>query len=424
MKLFISKSDLWGTFKIPGSKSHTIRALFLSSLAEGESTIRKPLISDDARSAVRTCEAFGAEIEFSKDRDEFRVKGFNGMPKVPKSIVDVGNSGTTLRIGLSTAALVNGKTIFTGDEQIKRRPLANLLESINDLGAKCISTNNNGCAPVEIFGRAIGGSTQIDAVTSQFLTSLLINTPFLEKNTEIRVTKLNEKPYVDMTLWWLDKLNIKYENNNFERFYIPGNQKIESFQLDIPGDFSSATFFMILGAISGNEVVLENLDITDTQGDKKVLYILEEMGAEVKIIGNTIKIKGGNLKGMEIDMNDIPDALPAMAVVGTFAEGETRLLNVPQARIKETDRITVMYEELKKLGADIEELEDGLIIRKSTLKGTNVNGHHDHRVVMSLAIAGLNIQGQTIIDTAEAMNVTFPQFFDLLKDNGGNVELY
>ncbi|MDF2524146.1 MAG: aroA, partial [Clostridiales bacterium] len=229
--------------------------------------------------------------------------------------------------------------------------------------------------------------------------------------------------YAEITLWRLNKQGIKYENHDYKTINIYGRQKYNSFNMPIPGDFSSATFFMVLAAISGEEFVLENLDITDPQGDKLILSILEDMGAKVNIQNQSITIKGDKLVGREIDMNSIPDALPAMAVAGCFAEGETRLVNVPQARLKETDRIRVMFEELSKMGADITELPDGLVIRQSKLKGCNVSGHDDHRIVMSLAIAGLNTEGSTTIDTAEAMSVTFPEFAEFIKNCGGDIEL-
>lgn len=251
----------------------------------------------------------------------------------------------------------------------------------------------------------------------------MVNCPLLEKDTEVSLIRLNEIPYVEMTLWWLDKQGIRYSNDNFKNFMIYGSQEYKPFDITIPGDFSSATFFAVLAAVSGCEILLENLDMTDPQGDKAVFSILESMGAVITYEGNSIRVKGNGLKGMEIDMNSIPDALPAMAVAGCFAEGETRLVNVPQARLKETDRIRVMFEELSKMGADIEELPDGLIIKKSRLKGCRVKGHYDHRIVMALAVAGLNIDGDTIIDTAEAMNVTFPEFVKLVHSCGGNAEL-
>lgn len=402
--------------RIPGSKSHTIRALFISSLASGESHILQPLISEDALSAVKVCESFGACIDASEEG--YAVKGFGKMPRVPEDVVNVGNSGTSLRFGLSVAALAEGYTVFTGDKQIRKRPLGPLIEAINNLGAAAFTTRGDGMAPAVIKGRMKGGNTRIDAYTSQFLSSLLISCPLLENDTEIDVIMLNEVPYVEMTLWWLDKQGIKYENDGFKKIFIHGGQEYKGFDTCIPGDFSSATFFIALAAISGDEIILENLDVKDPQGDKLVLSILESMGARVDYRGDCIIVKGDKLKGMEIDMNSIPDALPAMAVAGCFADGETRLVNVPQARLKETDRISVMCHELKKMGAHISELPDGLIIRKSKLRGCEVDGHYDHRVVMALAVAGLNAEGDTFVKTAESVNVTFPDFINLAKNCG------
>lgn len=272
-------------------------------------------------------------------------------------------------------------------------------------------------------GRLKGGSTELDAFTSQYLSSILITAPLLDSDTEIIITRLNEKPYVEMTMWWLDGQGIEYSNEDFRRIKIKGGQRYRAFCTEIPGDFSSATFFMVLAAVSGEEFVLKNLDMTDPQGDKMVLRYLADMGAEVSCRENGIAIKGKELKGIEIDMNATPDALPAMAVAGCFARGETRLVNVPQARVKETDRIRVMCTELAKMGADIEELPDGLVIRESKLRGCRVNGHGDHRIVMALTIAGLNAEGETCIETAEAVDVTFPEFPMLIRQCGGDIRL-
>lgn len=421
MLLKVRKSETCGCIRIPGSKSHTIRALFFSSLADGQSVIGNPLISNDALSAVEVCRSLGAQIDNQGDR--FIVNGFNGIPKTPENIIDVGNSGTTLRFGVMAAGLNDGCSVFTGDYQIRRRPLGPLIDAMNNLGADVFSTRGNGMAPVVVRGRLKGGRTGLDAVTSQYLSSILIHAPLLENDSEIEIIRLNEAPYVEMTLWWLDRLGIRYENNCFKSFHIKGGQSYKSFNAAIPGDFSSATFFMVLAAISGGEFLLQNLDMSDPQGDKRVLSYLESMGARIQVRNDGIMIKGEKLKGIEIDMNSTPDALPAMAAAGCFAEGETRLVNVPQARLKETDRIRVMCGELARMGADITELPDGLVIRNSRLKGCSVCGHDDHRVVMALAIAGLNIDGETVIDTAEAMNVTFPEFPVLIRSCGGNIEL-
>jgi 3-phosphoshikimate 1-carboxyvinyltransferase len=419
MKFIVNKSEIKGTVSIPGSKSHTIRALFFASLAKGKSTVKKPLISEDAVSALKACKAFGSRIEGISDG--YIIEGFAGKPSIPANVIDVGNSGTTLRIALSTASLIDGYTVFTGDDQIRNRPIGPVLDALVNFKAQAVSVLNNGKAPAIIKGKAVGGFTEIDAVSSQFLTSLLINCPLMENDSEIRVKRLNEVPYVDMTLWWLDKLGIKYDNDDYKSFHVKGGQEYRNFDMTIPADFSSATFFIVLAAISGGEITIENLDLTDPQGDKKILDIISAMGASVTMNGKNITIRGNSLKGIEIDMNSIPDALPAMAVAGCFAEGTTRLVNVPQARLKETDRIKVMHDELNKMGARIEELPDGLVIHQSKLKPANVEGHGDHRIVMALAVAGLNLDGETVIDTAEAAAVTFPTFPELIRSCGGSI---
>ncbi len=421
MQFIVRKSDMRGTVSIPGSKSHTIRALFIASLAEGRSVISCPLLSRDTFSAVDVCRAFGARFE--NTGKSFLIDGFAGVPSIPENIVDVGNSGTSLRFAMMTAGLAEGWTVFTGDYQIRARPLGPLIRAMNALGGNVFSVRGNDMAPVAVGGRLKGGSAELDAFTSQYLSSILINAPLLDNDTEVVVTRLNERPYVEMTMWWLDNQGIEYQNDDFKVIRIKGGQKYKPFDMTIPGDFSSATFFMVLAAVSGGEFLLKNLDMSDPQGDKKVLDYLAEMGAVVTHTADGVLIKGNGLKGIEIDMNSTPDALPAMAVAGCFAEGETRLVNVPQARMKETDRIKVMTSELSKMGADIEELPDGLVIRQSKLKGCRVNGHDDHRIVMALAVAGLNSEGETQIETAEAVNVTLPAFPSMVRECGGNIEL-
>jgi len=420
MKFEVTKSKISGEVFIPGSKSHTIRALFFALLANGESKIFNPLESDDAISALNIVLHFGAKVE--KEDKHYIVQGVNGKLRLPDDVINVGNSGTTLRIAISLASLIDGWTVFTGDHQIRNRVLEPLILALNNFGATVVSTRNNYKAPILVKGIARGGKTDLDAVTSQFLTSLLISCPLMEKDTVIKITRLNEQPYVDMTLWWLDKFGIKYENNSYKEFFIKGGQSYKSFSETIPGDFSSATFFLVLASINKSKIKLYNLDMSDVQDDKRVIEILKEMGAKIEINDKekSVTIEGGDLKGIEIDMNDIPDALPALAVAGCFARGETKLLNVYQARLKETDRIKVMATELTKMGARITELEDGLIIKESKLMSANVNGHFDHRVVMALTIAGLNVEGKTIVDTAEAASVTFPEFADYIKKCNGN----
>lgn len=401
---------------VPSSKSHSIRAVFIAGLAKGVSHIKNLLFSDDVMSAVETIKKFGAKVKLSKDCTV--IYGVGGQVRAPKEIIDVGNSGTTLRFAMMVAAIANGATILTGDEQIKKRPIKDLVKLIRNLGGRVEFIENKDYVPIKIYGGIEGGESSLDALTSQYLSSALISCPLLRNNTKIDLIRLNERPYVDMTMWWLNKQNIKYINNLPKDVTIFGGQGYSGFDEGIVGDYSSATFFVVLAAISGRSIVLKNLSADDVQGDKRVLDVISEFGAKVLWRDNEVCVTGDKLVGQVVDMNDIPDALPALAVLGCFAEGETKLINVEQARYKETDRIHVMCEELLKLGANVREMEDGLIIDKSNLHGGNVFGHKDHRVVMALSVLGACIEDDVIIEDVECVDITFPGFFRELCNLG------
>jgi len=427
MHLIARPSRLSGSVPMPGSKSHTIRAVAIASLATGESLIREPLDSLDAQAAVRAYRALGAQIDTSDPR-LWRVRGVGGRPRVPEDIIDVGNSGTTLRIAIGSAALLpldTGHAVFTGDHQIRRRPVEPLLASLRDLGATAFSVRRNACAPAVVGGQILGGRTAIDATNSQYLTSLLLNCPLADPSrayTEIEVTRLGERPYVEMTLDWLDRQGIRYENDSFRRFIIPGGQAYRPFDRAVPADWSSATFFLVAGAICEGQVTATGLDPRDTQGDRAVAEYLRAMGARVDVSDDRVSVARGDLNGVEIDLNATPDALPALAVAACFAHGTTQLINVEEARRKETDRIRVMATELRKLGADIDERPDGLVIRGRPLRGGRVEGHDDHRVVMALVLVGLAGTEPVTVSTAEAAAVTFPRFVELMRSLGADIE--
>jgi len=424
MKLVVNKSRLKGTVAIPASKSHTIRAVAIASLAGGQSLIHAPLDSSDTMAAVACYRALGAVIDTS-DPKLWRVTGTGGKITPPKEIIDVGNSGTTLRVAMGSAALApSGQTTtFTGDEQIQTRPVGPLIDSLNDLGAKCVSLNNNGKVPIEVAGKLAGGRTAIAASTSQYLSSLLLCAPLAGEDTQIDVTLLNEPGYVQMTLDWLDKQQIEYENQQMRTFRIKGNQGYRAFETAVAADFSSATFFLCAAALIADEVTLLGLDFTDSQPDKAVVDYLKAMGADIILEPNSVTVKACPLRGTEIDMNKTPDALPAMAVTAAFAEGTTRLLNVAQARSKETDRIKCMAEELKIMDVDVEELPDGLIIRGGKPRPAELHGWADHRIVMALSLAGLCMDGECTIETAEAISVTFPDYVELMQSIGANMKV-
>ncbi len=426
MKLIVEKSNLQGEVLIPGSKSHTIRAVVMASLARGKSIIINPLISSDTISCVSSFRNLGADIDISSD-DKWVILGTGGKVLCPYDPIDVGNSGTTLRLAASICGLADeqDEIIITGDDQIKSRPIEPLLSSLKDLGAKAESINRNGCAPIRVSGKLKGGKTRIDCVTSQYLSSLLFACPLAESDSEIEVGVLNEPDYVRMSLDWLDKQQIEYQSEEMKRFKIKGSQSYNGMEETIAADFSSATFFLCAGAVLDGGISIKGLDFNDSQPDKAVYDYLKKMGANIAIDSEgTVHVKGSELEGAEIDMNRTPDALPAMAVTAALAKGQSRLYNVAQARNKETDRISCMAFELGKLNVDIEELPDGLIINPGgRMEANEVDGKLDHRIVMALSIAGMAIDGKTTINDAEAMKVTFPDYVEKMVQLGANMEL-
>jgi len=419
MKIISERSTLRGEVLIPTSKSHTIRTVAISSLAHGKSIIHHPLVSSDCVAAAGAGRLFGAKID---EGESWQVEGTSGAPRIPENVVDAKNSGTTIIFFMGTASLVEGTTVLTGDEQIIRRPLQPLIDGLTGLGAEAYSTRNNGLPPVVVRGRLKGGKTRLRGIVSQYLSSLLISCPLIEKDSEIEVYDVHEKPYIKMTMGWLDRQGIRYKaSDDFTQYKVFGGQSYHGQEVTIPGDFSSATFFLVAGSIMDSDIRLLGLDMNDAQGDKQVVHYLKEMGARIDVGEKGIRVRGGALKGVELDMADTPDALPAMAVAGCFAKGKTTIRNVANARLKETDRIAVMAKELGRLGAKVEELPDGMIIHESSLRGCPVKGYGDHRVVMSLAVAGLAIPGQTEVDRAEAVEVTVPNFVDLVQKLGGKI---
>jgi 3-phosphoshikimate 1-carboxyvinyltransferase len=424
-----------GTVRVPASKSHTIRALLLASVAEGISRLEYPLDSLDARSCMAACRAFGAKIEEVAEGGILRGLIVTGNPPekwddAPKTI-DVGNSGTTLFFCLAFAALGRGAVTFTGDDQIANRSAAPLLDALSALGAEVAS--RNGCTPVTVRGPLCGGRVILPCPTSQYLSALLLALPLCPAGgtAEITIPLLNELPYIKMTLAYLRKYLAGDQINGAAvganggpggssgiagvtlpadwtvpaTITIQGGGRYRAFNAGVTGDFSSAAFPACAGAVSGGDVQLEGLDFDDEQGDKAFFDLLAKAG------------KGVPLAPLgEVDLNATPDLLPIAAVLACYGAGETRLVNVAHARIKETDRIAVMREELSKLGADIAELPDGLVIHGGKkLRGGHVDGRRDHRIVMALAVAALGAEGPVTIAGAEAADVTYPGFLRLLQ---------
>ena len=413
--MIIPSVKLSGKIIIPSSKSQTIRALLISVFSRGVSYIKHPLISDDTESCINAVKAMGADVNILENGD-ITVDATYAFSDMDELSIDAGNSGTTEYLSLPMLSSLGIQVNIDGDEMLRKRPLKPLLDALESLGAETESTE--GFPPASIRGPLDGGECTIECKTSQYLSGLLLGAPLAIGDCHIKCSVLFEKPYVKMTLKWLDDQGIKYRiSDDLEEVWVKGGQSYKPLDTYIEGDFSSASFFFVAAAIHGTEVTVEGLDKNSTQGDKEILNILEKMGCSIKWNGMAVTVKGPEkLKGGVFDLNAIPDTLPALSVAAAFAEGDTILGNVEQARIKETDRIKVMRENLNELGVEAEERRDALIIHgNGSVKGGKAKGYGDHRVIMALAILGTRTEEETEIDDVSAASVTFPTFFDLLE---------
>ena len=420
MKLTIQKSDIKGTVNAPPSKSYTHRGITIAALSK-KATVYSPLISEDTKATIRACEAFGATVELRKD--SLIIDGFDGKLKVPDNVIDVANSGTTLRIMTAAASLVDGATVLTGDASIRTRPNTPLLDALNDLGAEAFSTRSNGMAPIVVKGKMRGGRVHIDgSISSQFISALLIACPFAQNETIVMIKgELKSRPYVNITIDMLRDAGAEIIAEGTNSFIIPPEQEYNMKSYNVPGDFSSASYMMAAGALCG-EVTIRNLFLSE-QGDSALIEILMEMGAKIRWDEKKgeVKVSRSELHGIVIDVGKTPDLVPTLAVLGAVSKGTMVIENAEHVRYKETDRLHAMTVELKKMGVNITEEKDRLIIKGGDLKGAEVHGWDDHRIVMALAVAGM-VAGDTIIDTVESVSISYPGFFEDLKRIGAGVE--
>lgn len=426
MDIHVSPSALNNTIRIPGSKSHTIRALLLSLLSEGRSTIEGALLSGDGLSALNAARRFGAAI--TEDGGTLVIDGVGSRPMAPPDIIDTANSGTTTTLFASVAALAEGYTIISGDEQIRRRTIGPLVESIRALGATALFTHPSRTAPpVVIGGRMKGGRVLLDGSNSQFVSSLLLSTPLLDGDTEIVVTNPQETPYVQMSLDWMARYGVHIDHDrSYAHFVVKGGQRYRSGEHAIPADWSSAAFPLVAAAITDSLLTVEGLDFSDSQGDRAIIDHLLSFGARLDIdqAGRTVTVMGSAplRAGHTIDLGPTPDMLPALSVLATQAVGRTRFTNLSHVRQKETDRVFEMEQKLTALGAVIHSSGDELIIDGPTpLKATRLSSSGDHRIAMALAVAGLAAEGEMVIEGGECIDVSYPRFCEDLAACGALV---
>lgn len=417
----IKPSVLQGTIEIPPSKSQTLRSILFGTLAQGKTVIHNPLISADTEAMIEGCRLFGAAISFDGHTIEII-----GNLKRADNVINAENSGLTLRFLGAVGGLIPEYTIITGDDSIRRlRPIRPLLEGLTQLGAFAVSAKGDGTAPIIIKGPIKGGTALIDGADSQPVSALLIGASFAPDKTELFVTNPGEKPWVGVTLNWFDRLGISYQNDQFEKFVLPGRAHIKGFEYTVASDLSSAAYPIAAALITNSELTLTQIDIDDLQGDRELIFQLQKMGAKIEIDKDkkTVHVmKGSSLQGATVNVNNFIDSLTILSVIGCFAEGVTQITGGKIARHKESNRIEAIVTELKKMGALIHEREDGVVIEHSLLHGALLESYADHRMAMSLAVASLGAKGESTINNIGCVAKSYPTFFQHLKKLGAKIE--
>ena len=395
----IEYASLNGSVVLPPSKSAAQRAVICSFLAGGGSV--EPIIgSKDMQAAVGAAQSL-------KNGDK---------------IINCIESGNTLRFFIPVAAALGRNVTFIGEGRLPQRPLGEYLRLLPEHGVKIKS---GGSLPLEISGQLHSGVYEIRGdISSQYITGLLFALPLLDGDSEIRLTTpLQSKPYVDMTVKILSDYAVEIEQTDYG-YFVRGNQAYRIRDYVVEGDWSHAAFFMSAAAIGGT-ITLKGLDMDSAQGDKAVVDVMRRFGADVKADENGVTCSAGALHGIEIDCTDIPDMVPAIAVTAAFAKGQTVIKGAERLRFKESDRLEAVASNLRKMNVDVCETADGMIIAPNgNVRGAELKGYNDHRIVMAFAVAGLFAQGDTVIDDADSINKTYPSFFDDYNKLGGKANVF
>lgn len=395
----LKNSILNGSVIIPPSKSAAHRALLCSFLAGGGTV--SPIIASKDMQAMQQA-----------------ISALNNDEKV----VDCIESGNTLRFVIPVAAALGKSVTFVGSGRLPERPLETFLELLPKHNVKCKS---NGRLPLSIEGKLASGKYEIAGnISSQYISGLLFALPILDGDSEIVLTtKLESKPYIDLTIKVMSDFGVGISETE-NGYFIKGNQQYKIRDYKVESDWSQAAFFLVGGAV-GNEVVLEGLDINSVQGDKAIVDVLKEFGADIEIKENEIISRKADLNGIKIDVSDIPDTVPALAVAAAYAKGKTEIVGGERLRFKESDRIESVVSNLKRLGADVTETADGMIINGGkALKGAELLGYNDHRIVMAFSIAALFANGETVINEANSIDKTYPSFFEDYNRIGGQANVF
>ena len=397
----------------PPSKAHTLRAIIIASLAEGKSVIRRPLLGDDQLHVIDCLKKLGVKI--SQTANEIIVHGTGGHYRPVADELNVGESGVGMNFLTSAACLCEKPVILTGSRRITERPILEVVNGLRQLGCKIEYLESEGFPPIKINGSGIkGGTAEIrGAKTSQYFSSIVISSPYAENKVSLNcIDTMTERPYLDISLEMMTAFGVTAKNSNYKIIDIPNDRKYVPQQITIEGDYSSASFFFLAGAISRSKVFVRNLTPDTKQGDRKFLSLIEKMGCEVSTTDDGVIVQGKELVSIEQDMSDVPDLVPPVAIAAAFAKGKSRLTGIGHLRHKECDRLAVMASELSKMGVCAQCDENSLIIEgDEKIHGSDIDPHNDHRIAMSFAVAGL-VTGNQTIQNESCVAKSFPDFWE------------
>jgi 3-phosphoshikimate 1-carboxyvinyltransferase len=403
---------------VPGSKSYTHRLLIASALSDGVCGLRNCLRSEDTILTLEALRKMGVRIDDA--RAEITVYGTKGALDACNEPIFLGNSGTSMRLLTGVAALGRGEYILTGSSRMCERPIGDLLDGLKNLGVTAGSLNKNGCPPVLINGGKIkGGSIGLKCgLSSQFLSSILLIAPYTGNGVEIKVVEGPvSKPYIDMTVDIMAKFGIHVKRSGYEKYFVEGGGCYRAGSHTVEPDCSQAGYFWAVAAVTGSVIKVKDITKDSRQGDLRITELLGRMGCEISFESDGISVRGGSLACIEADMSDMPDMVPTIAVVASFAKGTTLIKNVGHLKAKESDRLSAVVNELSKTGIDAECSETDLMIKGGTPHGAVIDTYNDHRIAMSFAVAGLRTPGIFIKDE-KCVEKSFPDFWNVLDTLG------
>ena len=442
MQITVKKSELKGYVKIPSSKSQTIRALMCAALSKGESMLENPLVCEDTEAAADVLGKVGIDIQ--RGNGTWTVRG--GTFRAPSEDLYCGESATTLRFMTAICSIIPGKCRLVGGPSLSRRPVRSLVDALGKLGVTC-SLDTKTTPPVTVEGGTLrGGETEIPGhISSQFISALLLVAPFAKQEVQIRLTsQLTSRPYLLMTTRCLKEFGVNV-STSFDKYVIPP-QTYRPAQFPVEGDWSSASYFLAMGALS-EDIEVENITTASVQGDRVILDILRNFGVKVRVAGDTVSVNKGDLKAVHTDLSDCIDLLPTVAVLAALADGTSEFMGIERARIKESDRVAAVKEGLEKLGVEVREQGNKLTITgmatekpvdedkeeddenkdeaaaEEKREPVTIDSYKDHRIAMAFAILGCALGDITITD-AECVAKTYPDFWESFKNIGGRVETH